>query len=539
MATTSVRPPSAEVVGRQEVRDPDFWLLCVAATVAILAAVQLFVYPFGRTLSEYAISGREIILGGAPAKTFWSLRAPGIALLHAAIQRTIGTTSIAARAFEVICLSLLVLLCTRLTKRIVGLERVGVLGGAVALFIHAQLEFEHTGQPEFYAVLPILFAVLLTLGASPRHGSSWRFVAIGALISLAVVFVPLFVLTLLPLVVWIWREEHELRLDRWAPLRATATAILSVTLGPVALLLWLHQRAALGVFVADWLKPEFRLWSDWSVDGFLEWLYFTADRLLLRQSALLPAGILAAFLLPVLSQEERRSLRLLLAVAAAELFAFALSYESNPGRLSGALPILSIIAGIGLYKSYRYVLGEGAHAVVAFASSLTLLALLCTAVDVAPGTYFHRSWVRLRYIAGRMPYRAEELLESDLYSNSEFNLAASRRVVARLARLRPAENGVFVQGDEPQVLWLSKQRPSVRLIRPIPEDIGNANPALEARLSQEIERKMPSVVVVSPAASIRQQPSAARRHGFERGFLLERFDVVTARDGWAFRAPKP
>src|SRR5512147_1582428 len=104
MATTSVRPPSAEVVGRQFVRDPDSGLLFVAAVVAILSAIQLFVYPFGRSLCEFAIDGREILLGGAPAKTFWSLRAPGIALLHAAIQRLIAPNAMAARSVEVLTL---------------------------------------------------------------------------------------------------------------------------------------------------------------------------------------------------------------------------------------------------------------------------------------------------------------------------------------------------------------------------------------------------------------------------------------------------
>src|SRR5512133_119846 len=138
MATASVRPSSADVVGRQFVRDPDSWLLYVAAAVLSLSTVQLFVYPFGRTLSEYAIDGREILLGGAPGKTYWSLRAPGIALLHAAIQRFISPSAMAARAFEVLALAGIVFFAIRICKRIVGLERVGILGGAVALFVHSQ-----------------------------------------------------------------------------------------------------------------------------------------------------------------------------------------------------------------------------------------------------------------------------------------------------------------------------------------------------------------------------------------------------------------
>ncbi len=536
-----MRPPAAEVevVGRQFVRDPDSWLLYVAAGIAILSAVQLFVYPFGRTLSEYAIDGREILLGGAPGKTYWSLRAPGIAILHACIQRFIAPTAIAARAVEVLCLFGIVFLAIRVCKRFVGLERVGILGGAVALFVHSQLEYEHTGQPELYATLLVGMATLLTVQERSRHRRYWQYAGVGAIVSAALVFVPLFVFTLAPLLWWIVRDERELRLNRWAPYWASLVVVASSCLAPFLLVLWLYQRAALGLFVADWLAPSLRLWTAWSIDTFLEWLYFTADRLVLRQSAIVPSGVLLAFVLPVLSGSERRGLRLLLGIALAELVAFAVSYESNPGRLSGALPLLSILSGIGIYKLYRRLLGEGLPAIVAFASGLLLLGALCTAVDVAPGSYFYRSWVRLKYIAGRMPYRAPELLESDLYANSQLNLPSSRRVAATLTGLHPLDREVLVQGDEPQVLWLAKLRPITRLTRPIPEDLADVDPELERRLSLEIERQRPRIVVISPAASVLKQPSAARRLGFERELLLDQFEVTAARDGWAFRVPNP
>lgn len=539
MATTSVRPPSAEVVGRQFVRDPDSGLLYVAAAVAILSAVQIFVYPFGRTLSEYAIGGRELLLGGAPGKTFWSLRAPGIAILHACIQRCISGTPIAARAVEVLCLSGLVYLSIRLCKRFVGLERAGLLGGAIALYLHSQLEYEHTGQPELFATLFVGIATVIAVRDRSRRGRYGEFLAIGANISVAILFVPLFALTVVPLLIWIWREEREQRLGSWAPWLASLTVIASMGIGPGLFGAWLYWRGALGLFVADWLGPQLLLWSAWSPDGFLEWLYFTTDRLVLRQSALVPAGLLLAYTMPRLHHEERRGLRLLLGLALCELLAFVLSYESNPGRLSGALPILSIMAGIGLYKVFRRLLGQGPSAVVAFGSGLVLLAMLCTAVNVAPGTYFYRSWVRLRYIAGLMPYRAPELLENDLYCNAEINLPASRRVAASLVRMRPRDREVLVQGDEPQVLWLAKLRPATRLSRPIPADIADIDPDLDARFTDEIERSLPRVIVQSPADSEANQPSAARRLGFSQDTQQERYDLAAERDGWSLRVLKP
>ncbi|HEY5957989.1 MAG TPA: hypothetical protein VIV60_15605, partial [Polyangiaceae bacterium] len=286
MATTSVRPPPAEVVGRQSIRDPDSGLLYAAVVVAVLSTIQVFVYPFGRTLSEYAIGGRELLLGGAPAKTFWSLRAPGIAFLHAAVQRLISPTPIAARAVEVLSLFGMVFVAIRLCKRFAAYERVGLIGGAVALFVHSQLEFEHTGQPELYATLFIGFAAWLATRERSRQRRYWQFVLIGAMISIAIVFVPLFALTLVPILFWIAREEHELRLSGWAPVLACLTVLASSLIAPLWLVAWLYRHAALGLFVRDWLVPSLHLFTAWTPEAFLEWLYFTADRLLLRQSAI-------------------------------------------------------------------------------------------------------------------------------------------------------------------------------------------------------------------------------------------------------------
>ena len=137
MATTSVRPPSAEVVGRQFVRDPDSWLLFVAVGVAVLSALQIFLYPMGRSLAEFAVSGRELILGGAPAKTYWSQRAPGIAMLHALVQLTLGPSTMALRAVEIGCLTGLAFTTTKLLKRVAGYERVGTIAAGLLIFVHS------------------------------------------------------------------------------------------------------------------------------------------------------------------------------------------------------------------------------------------------------------------------------------------------------------------------------------------------------------------------------------------------------------------
>lgn len=537
MATTSVRPPAADVVGRQFVRDPDTWLLLVAAVVGLLSVLQLFLYPMGRSLAEFAVSGRELLLGGAPAKTYWSLRAPGIAILHAGIQATLGSSTSTMRAVEIAFLLGLAFVTTKLLKKVAGFERVGSIAAALTVFVHAQLEYEHTGQPEFFAACFVACAAYLTLREPTRHDRFAQFAGIGCLLGIATLFVPLFALLAFPLGLYTWRAEGE----RGGP-RARVWALLvlkgSLLLPLVACALWLLSRGALRIFYTDWLTPQFQLWTSWSAEGFLEWSYFVVDRFFLRQSAILPAGCLVAFTLTQLHHEERQGRRLLLWIVLVMLLGFALSGESNPGRLSGALPFLSMLAAIGLYKLYRRLLLVGPAALTAFWSGLFLLGALNTAVGVAPGSYWWRSWTRLRFMAGAMPYRASELLEGALYANSEINLTSVRRVQSQLSRM-PEASRVLIQGDEPMLLWARKQRPAARLIRPLPEDMSVASPELDVKLSEAIARLAPSLYVTSPWAAAMPHGSLATRLGPSRDQVAERSTLVAVTEGWAIWVPKP
>jgi hypothetical protein len=497
----------------------------------VLSVLQLFVYPMGRSLAEYAISGREVLLGGAPGSTFWSLRAPGISILHALVQRVLGPSTVAMRVTEIATLLVLAFATTKVMKRIASYERVGVVAASLALFVHAQLEFEHTGQPELYAACCVTLATLFTVRTPTRHNRFYHYAAVGFFVGLATIFVPLFWLVLLPLGYRIARFEAKER-EGLAPLSALAVTVFASTLLPLVLVFWLHRHGALHVFVVDWVLPQTKLWFSWSPDGFIEWLYFLVDRLLLRQSAIIPAGCLVAFVLPGLHREERRDLRFLLAITGVILFGFAITGESNPGRLSGALPFLSMIAAVGIYKLYRKLLVQGPAALAAFWSGLFLLAALCTAVSVAPGSYWWRSWVRLKFMANVMPYHAVEILEGDLYTNNQINVSGARRVHSALERLQ-IQGDCFVHGDEPELTWMLKQRPRARLIRPLTDDLALAAPELDVKLSEAIASLEPSCYVTSPWAAAMPPGSLATRLGPSRDHVAAHSVLLSVVDGWA------
>ncbi len=70
---------------------------------------------------------------------------------------------LASRLLEVIGLLAMVFGFRALAGTFFGSPRVGVVAGALAALIHAQLEFWHTGQPETYGGYLTVAALVLTV----------------------------------------------------------------------------------------------------------------------------------------------------------------------------------------------------------------------------------------------------------------------------------------------------------------------------------------------------------------------------------------
>lgn len=533
MSTTSVRPPAADeadVVGRQLVRDPDTYLAVAAVVVGTLASVQLLLYPAGRSHCEYLLWGRELALGQGPTATLWSYRAPGIGLLYALFHGLGFGAMSAVRLVEFLLLLGAFPLFARLTKQLFDNERIGTVGAGLALYVHSQLEFEHTGQPELFASACFALALwkLLPRSTRPREWRGWM--VAGALLGLSILFAPALGLCLLPVaIVAAWhRSLADLRRAPLFPIVVGVGGGVLMVLG--LFVAWLAGKGMLRLFVSDWIVPMWRMVASTSVEQLVEWAYFCADRLVLRQSAVIPIGCLLAFAWPSLHARERSALRVLLAVVVAQVVAFTLIVETNPGRLSAALPWLSLVAAVGIYKAWRRAIELGRAGVAAFVGALLLLALLCTAVDVPPGTYFSRSRARLAALVRTVPSRAAAQIESELYDTAEMSWPSSRRVAFELAARRASCDFVVV-GDEPQIPALLKCRPLGRLARPLAPEIAQVAPELDNRMSSVFEQLRPRFVVVSPSAGT-NQGSLAVGHGLPPSVLPTEYETRATIDGW-------
>jgi len=526
MPSTSVPPPAIDALPRQTVRDPDYWLLVVAFLLLFLCGIQLLIYPFGRSQAAHALLARAIVAGHMPVRDAWISEAPGIGLLHAAIQVTLGRSMMAFRAIETIAVVGVVLGATRITKRWVGLERAGLVGGALFALTYIQLEVDQTGQPEFFAGVLLLHSVaVLTREPSPRTARSSAGL-IGLLLGLAILLVPALAVTAVPFATLLVRRQLAQAPQYRAPFAVSACFGVGLLAPLSGLATWFLVRNAGATAVADWLQPTARAWL---TNSFVDWAAQYCEltySLVLQQSALITAGLLATFTLGTIHEHEAGGRRLLLLLVAVSLIGLVAQHKDNPGSLMAVLPLVSTLAGIGVYKAWRRMLSQGAVGSFTFAAIAILLFQMCGPASYSPRKFLERSKVRLLYVAGLAPYRSREMLESELYNSKEYSLTASRKLAADLRERSLTNSDVWVLSDDPQLAWLLDGSPRWRFIRPVPPLMARMARQLDARIA------VPAFLATAPkAVVIDAQADSSPGIGLQAQWRTD-YATLEAQDAW-------
>src|SRR5690349_1844170 len=131
MPTESVRP-SAEVVPRLAVRDPEQWLAIVCWLVIAFSSLTILLYSFGRDQGIYAVVADTILDGGMPYRDAWDFKPPGIFLTYALAQGLFGKSMLAIRLLEVLGLIGTAFGLQRLGQVFLDRPRAGLVAAAVA-----------------------------------------------------------------------------------------------------------------------------------------------------------------------------------------------------------------------------------------------------------------------------------------------------------------------------------------------------------------------------------------------------------------------
>ncbi len=476
----------------------DFWLGAFCVAVVAFSALQILLFSFGRDQSIYATVADGILHGEMPYRDRWDFKPPGIFVVYAVAQAVFGNTMLAPRLLEVLGLLATCAAMVVMSRRLFLDTRAGMIAAAIGSWVHAQMEFWHSGQPETYGGYLTIAGLLLALyetEAPARRIAQW--LACGAAFGFAFLLKPPLGGGALVCAIYMMKQGRG---GDTSPLRALQplfVVALGAAIPLAACALWFWARGAWPDL--SWTLFEFTPgytklgWGGNPTGAF----YYGAETVFTKLSAVIAIGSLAAGVLAPLSGRERQGIALLLGVVALHLAGIAMQAKFFQYHFGATIPLAAMIAGLGWMKIWRIsVARAGGGGAVAFFSLLTLTAQARRAVHDVPDGYWARSYERLKFLVGSGDVRSRDELDEKLYFVADFNLSADREVARRVAELTSDEQSIFVWGFEPAIYWFSGRRPASAFIYNVPQRASWGRDRARHRLLEELLESAPEVVVV-------------------------------------------
>jgi hypothetical protein len=497
MSGSSVPPAAADVVPRLHLRDPDAWLRLFACLVIAFSAAQVLAFSFGRDQGIYAMVGEGMVRGEVPYRDLWDFKPPGIFLVYGVAQGIFGKSMLAPRLLEVIGMVVSVWCCVRLAQMFFGSRTVGYVSGAVASLIHAQLDFWHSGQPETFAGVLTLLGLVATAYEGKRQKRGYRFVLVGVLFGCAALLKPPLGGGAIVCAAYLSTREQMKHGSRRAFLLPVVAVGAGAVLPVLATLAWFWAKGGLDAmyWTLGKFTPGYTSLS-WVGRDAPEMLYYALEEAFFRFSALAAAGVIAAVGITPMHGREREGIFLVLGVIALQVTGIAMQGKFFQYHYGATLPLVSFIAGLGLYKLFRRCLAGGAGGVLAFAAFLGVTVAMRQAVRDLPQGFWERSGMRLSYLVRRPPFERREALDQELGYVADYNLAADREVSLEVrARTRP-DQPIYIWGFEPVIYWLADRTPSSRFIYDVPQRTMWERDYARRELLADLKRRPPALIVV-------------------------------------------
>ncbi len=478
---------------------------CVAVIVFLL--MQILTFDYGRDQGIYAMVARTLLAGGMPYQDAWDFKPPGIFIVYAASRALLGSGQMGIRVVEVGGLVGMVVAMMRLTGEWWGNRRVGLLAGAIAVLVHAQLDFWHTAQPESFGGMVTVFALVALgpwMGSEAGHDEqrsaamTRRLLISGALFGLAGLLKPPLAgggavvaaalgLRLLPRKGWFGLPAMREALR-------PAGLILAGGAAPFAVcLLWFAARGALPhlydvLFV---FTPHYTLLS-WVGETFGGMVYWGFTEWLCTYCSVATVGVLLCMGFPRAAR-ERFGVGVLGAIIAVHVLGVIMQGKFFPYHYGATWPLTALLAALGFHRLWERLATRGPLGVAAFFASLVLVALGRTATKDLEHSFLVRCGDR---IAALRASPHDQAAFDHLASVADVNAAANREVAAFLRARTPRERGVFVWGFEPVIYDLADRTPATRYLYDVPQRVAWAKDRERETLMRDLEAGRPAAIVV-------------------------------------------
>lgn len=531
MASTSVPPsvppPAAEVLRAEMERDPDIWLRVLGWCVVAFSVTQVLLFSFGRDHGCIATVAAGLLRGDMPYRDLWDDRPPGIYYVFASAFALFGHYMAAPRVLEALAMVGVALSCRRLGGVFFASRTAGLMGGACACLIHAQLEFHNTAQPGTYAGALCLFALVTTTHPWPRKHARWAWSLVGLLVGFMGLLEPALLGTSMAFGLYLFLHRRKDGYGPWAQLAPLLTILAAAFLVPLATLLWFSARGALPELL--WTLGPYSLRSSagaWAEQSAPHLLYDTLQKALFNQSALLAAGLISAAAVHPRARREKEAFLFFFGIITIQLTGVAFRATFQAHDFAASLPLLGLLAGVGLFKLWRRI-GPGSWAgTAAFAALLLVLPLMRGPGRDLPQSFWERSRLRLTYLLGAGRFITREELDRSLDRHDGFQLATLHAVSNNVMRLVPAGRTIHVAGHEPIIYFLAERSPASRFLWNPNDKLEPHLAQVDAEIASALARHPPDAVVaidghssdVAPVADLLRQGWSL--HRTEDGYAI-------------------
>lgn len=460
-----------------------FVLRIASVGMATLGGTLLLSYPLGADHGVFAVIGQNLLEGGVPYRDAWDFKPPGIFLVFALAQWLFGPVSLGIRVLEVAAGLILCLLFGQMTRAAGASREIGWFAGGAAILLQASFGFWHTAQPEWFGCVFVAAGILL---ASSRSGVLGA-LACGACFGVAALFKPPLGGGALVAALTILLRGHGpggcsarlamLALGCALP-SAAGVAALGI-LGAMDDVLW-----TFGVFTPNYTSSAFR------ATGMFQHLEAATISVFGACHPYVLPGMLLGLLVARRRLAEPLPLQLL-GAAAMGILGVALQAKHYPYHITGLLPILLLVASLGMAAaSQRWP--EALRPAPLLAAVLLL--------GLAPGPVREARWRVTSDIEGWWRAKDAESLDSwrdRRSSGGHLEGATHRRAVERIRALVPEDASIFVWGFEPLLYWDSQRRPATRWIYNVAQRVEGIETAPRQSLMQDLRRESPALIVVA------------------------------------------
>jgi hypothetical protein len=438
-----------------------------------------------------------MLKGGMPYRDAWDFKPPGIFLTYALAQGVFGKSMLSIRLLEVIGLVATVFGLQRLAQVFFDKPKAGLVAGAVAALVEAELEFWHTAQPEtFGGYLTVAALVVITLEVPKTR--RWLIpLGMGALFGICALFKPPLGGGILVCSAYVLTREQA----RAAPLPKLVKTALLIGVGfltPIALVLgWIAGRGAWPAFYwtfHDFVPGYTKL--NWNEAHASAWLYYALEEAFTKFSALSAFGFIAAIAMAPLHAREREGIYLVLGIIAIQVTGIVMQGKFFPYHYAATLLLIAFLAGLGLYKLYRRCLVAGPGSILALA------AFVVVAVDMRDGArdleqgFWERTQMRFSFLLRRPPFLSRVDLDRKLSYVADYNLDVDRQVALEIRSRSGSKDPLFIWGFEPSIYFLADRPLASRWTYDVPQRTPWQRGYSRRELLKDLSLNRPKIIVV-------------------------------------------